>query len=205
MSYLFPLTSNDEYGVVEIGDHILVSDGVISIPQDVSVTSSVEFANVAASGSLSLDGLSVITTITPAAGAGISITSLDTSGPDAGFTVNNTGVISLVAGDNITLSGSNGTVTINASGSGTMKTVGVSTNYTALATDEYIGGTANGITITLPAGVPGKVYMVKNEGAGNNVVVSATAPAKIDGSVSKALSNYASITVVFRNGNWNIV
>lgn len=205
MSYLFPLTSNDEYGVVEIGDHILVSDGVISIPQDVSVTSSVEFANVAASGSLSLDGLSVITTITPAAGAGISITSLDTAGPDAGFTVNNTGVISLVAGDNITLSGSNGTVTINASGSGTMKTVGVNANYTALATDEYIGATVSGITVTLPAGVTGKVYMVKNEGAGNNVVVSATAPEKIDGSVSKALSNYASITTVFRNGNWHIV
>lgn len=205
MSYLFPLGSTTEYGVVEIGDHIVVSDGVISIPQDVSITSSVEFANIAAADTMTLDGLSVITTITPAAGAGISITSLAAGGPDAGFTVNNTGVISLVAGDNITLSGSNGTVTINASGSGTMKTVGVSTNYTALATDEYIGATAAGITITLPTGVTGKVYMIKNEGAGNNVVVSATAPEKIDGAVSKALSNYASITVVFRAGNWHIV
>lgn len=205
MSYLFPLGSTAEYGVVEIGDYIQVTDGIISIPQDVATTASVTFADVSASTTLTLNGDSVITSIAPLAGPGISITAVDNTGPATGFTVNNTGVTSIIAGNNISIDTSTGAVTITASGSGQVKTVGTAVNYTALADDEYIGGTASGITITLPLGVVGKVYMVKNEGAGNNVVVSATAPEKIDGAVSKALANYASISVVFRAGNWHII
>lgn len=206
MAYLHPIATKTELGNISVGDFIDVTvDGAISIPQDISTTASVDFGSVAATSALTLNGQSVITSIVPIAGLGISIDGLDSVGPDVEFAINNTGVTSIVAGENITIDNSTGAVTITASGSGKVKTVSTAVNYTALADDEYIGGTASGITITLPAGVEGKVYMIKNENAGNNVVVSATTPEKIDGSVSKALSNYASITVVFRAGKWNIV
>lgn len=206
MAYLHPIATKTDLGVVTVGDYIGVTvDGVISIPQDVSTTAAVTFGSVSATTALSLNGNSVITSITPSAGTGISITALDSVGPDTGFTVNNTGVTSIVAGDNISISSATGAVTITATGSGKVKTVATAVNYTALADDEYIGGTASGITITLPLGVTGKVYMIKNENAGNNIVVSGTAPEKIDGAVSKALANYASITVISRGGNWHII
>lgn len=206
MSYLHPIATTTDLGVVSVGSNIYVTvDGAVSIPQDVSTTAAVTFDDVSATTSLTLNGNSVITSIAPAAGTGISITGLDSVGPATSFTVNNTGVTSIVAGSNITIDNSTGTVTITASGSGQVKTVATAVNYTALADDEYIGGTANGITITLPMGVTGKVYMIKNEGAGNNIVVSSTAPEKIDGAVSRALANYASITVVARGGNWHII
>lgn len=205
MAYLHPISSKTELGVVKIGDYINITGGEISIPQDIAPNASVSFNSLAAATGLTLNGASVITSVLPVAGAGISITDLDNTGPNTGFTVNNTGVTSIVAGENITINNSTGTVTITATGSGKVKTVSTAVNYTAAADDEYIGGIANGITVTLPLGVAGKVYMIKNENAGNNIIVSATAPEKIDGSVSKALANYASITVVFRAGTWHVI
>lgn len=206
MAYLHPIATTTDLGVVQIGDYInITTNGEISIPQDISTTASVTFGSLSATDTLTLNGSSVITSIAPIAGPGISVTGLDSTGPDTGFTINNTGVTSVVAGENITIDNSTGTVTISATGSGKVKTVGTAVNYTALADDEYIGGTANGITITLPPGVVGKVYMIKNENAGNNIIVSATTPEKIDGAVSRALANYASITVVFRAGTWHVI
>jgi len=114
-------------------------------------------------------------------------------------------VYKLLAGDNITLSAASGIVTISATGEGILKTVGVATNYTALATDEYIGATVNPTTITLPAGITGKEYTIKNEATSGQTTLKATGTDKIDGSTSKNLSSYASLTVVYRNGVWNII
>lgn len=205
MAYLHPISSKVELGAVQVGDFINVLDGEISLPQDISPNASVSFNTLAAATGLTLNGASVITTVTPIAGLGISIAGLDTIGPDVEFAINNTGVTSIVAGENITIDNATGTVTITATGSGKVKTVSTAVNYTAAADDEYIGGTAKNITITLPTGTTGKVYMIKNENAGNNITVSATAPEKIDGSVSRALANYASITVVFRAGTWHVI
>ena len=117
----------------------------------------------------------------------------------------NSVVTSLVAGNNISISGSTGNITITATGSGIVTTVGVANNYTALTTDEYIGATANSVTITLPTGTTGKSYMIKNEGAGGSVTVSATGPDKIDGSPNKSLSNNASLSVIYRASQWRII
>jgi len=46
MSYLAQPTSVDEYGVVKIGDFIEVSDGIVSLLQDVSPIASVQFESV---------------------------------------------------------------------------------------------------------------------------------------------------------------
>jgi hypothetical protein len=84
------------------------------------------------------------------------------------------------------------------------------TNYTATADDCYIGATNNdddehaSITITLPIGVDGKLYYIKNQGSGN-IKVQGTSGQTIDGSSSKTLGTNGSFIVVFAGGRWNIL
>lgn len=207
MSYLFPEGSTTERGVIEVGSNITVVNGVISIPQSVATTADVVFKTVGATDQLKLDGKSVVTTVTPTAGTGISVTAVTTVGPTAAFTINNTGVTKIVAGTNITISPSGGTgdVTINAAAEGILQTVGTAVAYTATATDEYIGVTANPTIVTLPTGVVGKTYIVKNESAGGTTTVTGTLGQLLDGSLTKSLNNNASLSVVFRAGAWRII
>jgi hypothetical protein len=114
-------------------------------------------------------------------------------------------VYKLIAGDNIILSSTSGVVTISSFGEGILKTTGVALNYTALATDEYIGATANPTIITLPLGIVGKTYIIKNEAGSGKTTIKGTAAESIDGSLTKDLTSYASVSVVFRNGKWNVI
>lgn len=255
MSYLFPIGSTTEIGVVEVGSNITVLNGVISIPQSVAITATPTFAslttttsltspaitdssltsgritfagaggllsdsnsltfnsgtntlsvpNVNVSTALTLNGNSVVTSVTPTAGNGISLTSVTTSGPASAFTVNNTGVLSLIAGTGITVSSATGNVTISATGATIINTKGVAANYTLLSTDDYVGATVQGITLTLPAGVLGQTYILKNEGGSGAVSIAATSPDTIDGSATKSMNSNASITVVYRAGAWRII
>lgn len=77
------------------------------------------------------------------------------------------------------------------------------TNYTALLSDYYIGATKKNITITFPAGVVGKVYIVKNQSDGN-ITVKGTGQ-DLDQAVSKSLGSDTSLTVVFDGTRWNLV
>lgn len=205
MSYLHPEASELEFGVVKVGNNIDVLDGTISIPQSIDIFSNVTFDTVNVTTDLLLDGNTVVTNVAPAAGTGISVTGLISDGPDVSFTINNTGVIELFAGNNISVSSNVGAITISATGTGILQTNGVSTSYTALDTDEYIGITSNSVVVTLPVGVVGKTYIIKNEGAGNGPTVTGSGGQLIDGSISRALNNNASITVIFRAGAWRIV
>jgi len=76
-------------------------------------------------------------------------------------------------------------------------------NYTALATDYYIGATKKDITITLPLGIVGKVYIVKNQVSGN-IKVKGTGQ-DLDSSGDKTLGSEASLFVVFDGTRWNII
>lgn len=225
MSYLFPEGSTTERGVVEVGSNIDVLDGVISIPQSVATTANITFNDVNVNGDLNIAGdtLSlgsisagnifdntnrVVTSVTPSAGDGISLTSVTTTGPTTSFTVNNTGVLSLIAGTGITLSGSTGDITVSATGADFLNTIGVTNNYTATATDEYIGVNSTSlVTVTLPTGIEGRQYIIKEErGSGTGKVnVQGTGSEKIDGSSFKQLTANASLTVVFRAGTWRII
>ncbi len=206
MSYLFPQGTSTDLGVLEVGANIDVdADSIISIPQSVAPTATVVFDTIYATTDLLLDGATVVTSVTPSAGTAISITGATTNGPATSFTINNTGVTSIVAGQNISISSSTGAVTISAATEGILQTVGASTNYTALESDEYIGITANSVTVTLPTGVVGKTYIVKNEGAGNGPILTTTGGQLIDGSTTRAVNNNASISVVFRAGAWRII
>jgi hypothetical protein len=182
---------------------LLTDDGDLTYDP---VTNTLSVVNLNASGTLKLNGNSVVTSVTPTAGTGISLTSVTTSGPAAAFTVNNTGVTKIVAGTNVTISpaGGTGDVTINASSSPLITTVATAVAYTALATDEYIGVTANPTTVTLPTGVTGKTYIIKNETTGSTTVTG-TLGQLLDASLTKVLGANASITVVFRGTAWRII
>ena len=122
------------------------------------------------------------------------------------ITLNGTPVVyKLIAGDNISLSAASGVVTISAASEGILKTVATAANYTATATDEYIGVTANPTLVTLPTGVVGKTYIIKNEATTGKTTVKGTGAEFIDGTANKDLTSYASLSVVFRNGKWNVI
>lgn len=122
------------------------------------------------------------------------------------ITLNGTPVVyQLIAGNNITLSATSGVITISAATEGILKTVGTATNYTAAADDEYIGVVATPALITLPAGITGKTYIIKNEASSGNTTIKGTGAEFIDGTSTKVLTSYASLSVVFRNGKWNVI
>jgi hypothetical protein len=203
MAYLAQPTSKTDYGVVGIGSFIDVLEGIISLEQDVSPNASVSFNQV------SIGGSDVVTSVNPVAGAGISITNLVSIGNTVGFAVSNTGVLSVTAGDGITLSGSTGNITISATGADLIATIGVTGSYTATADDEYIGVfSASAVTITLPVGVTGRVYTIKDEyGQGSGkITIKPSGTELIDNKADYIISvPNQSVSVVFRGGQWRII
>lgn len=203
MAYLAQPTSKTDYGVVGIGSFINVLNGFISLDQDLSPTGIVSFQQV------SIGGSAVVTSVNPVAGAGISITNLVSIGNTVGFAVSNSGVLSLTAGDGIAISTSRGNITISAAGADLISTIGVTGNYTATSTDEYIGVySAAAVTITLPIGITGRVYTIKDEyGQGSGkITIQPSGTEKIDNANNYVISvPYQSVSVVFRGGQWRII
>lgn len=203
MAYLAQPTTKTDYGVVSIGDFINVLDGIISLEQDVSPDASVSFNQVTVSGKVA------VTSVTPSGGTGIQLTDVVSSGNTTSFTITNTGVLSLTAGDGITISNSTGNVVISASGADLISTIGVTSNYTATINDEYIGVySPSAVTITLPSGVTGRVYTIKDEyGQGSGkITVQPSGTEKIDNANNYIISvPNQSVSVVFRGGQWRII
>ena len=77
-------------------------------------------------------------------------------------------------------------------------------SYLVTNTDSYVGATSNNITITLPTGILGRVYYVKNQSSGN-VKVQGTGGQTIDGSAFKTLGSNSGVMVVFDGSRWNIL
>jgi hypothetical protein len=206
MSYLSEPTSKDGYGVVKVGDNIKVTvDGVISLDQDLSPGADVMFGDILGDAVYS-NGALVVTSVTPSAGAGVSISDLEPNGSAVSYTVNNTGVLSLVAGPGIAISAATGDITVSSTGADLLAVSGTTTSYTALPTDEYIGvSSPTAVSITLPAGVPGRVYYIKDEyGQGSGkITVQPAAGELIDGKNNYVIGvPYQSIAIVFRAGGW---
>lgn len=203
MAYLAQPTSKTEYGVVGVGDFINVLDGFVFLEQDVSPDASVSFLQV------TIDGSVAVTSVTPASGDGIELTDVISTGNDTSFTITNTGVLSLTAGDGISLSASTGNITISSSGADLISTVGVTGSYTATADDEYIGVySAAAVTISLPVGVTGRVYIIKDEyGQGSGkITIAPDGVQLIDNKPNYVISvPNQSVSVVFRGGQWRII
>lgn len=209
MSYLSQPTTTSSFGVVQIGSNIDVVDGIISVPQYLSSTSSVVFAEVNVTGELLSYGQQVVTSVSPDAGPGISLTNVVSTGTATSFTINNTGVLSVTAGSGVSISTSTGNITISATGADLIAVYGTSTNYTATGDDEYIGvSSVAPVTISLPTGIPGRVYTIKDEyGQGSGkITVSPVVGELIDGKINYIISvPYQSISTVFRAGQWRII
>lgn len=209
MSYLSQPTSVQDYGVVKIGDYIEVVDGVISGQQNLASNASPTFANVDITGNLTADGDLVITSVTPSAGSGISLSNVVTNGYASRFTVNNTGVLKLTAGPGISLTANTGNIVVSSTGADLMHVYGTTTNYAATYDDEYIGVNSTGsVTITLPAGIEGRVYYIKDEhGQGSGkITIKPKEEEKIDNSTAYIISvPYQCVGVVFRAGQWRII
>lgn len=109
------------------------------------------------------------------------------------------GVVQVGTGLSITPQG-----VLSATGSGLVNVKIANSNYTALATDYYIGANTNGITITLPLGVVGKIYVVKNQVNGN-VTLTTTAGQQIDNSTNKTLGSSKCFIVLFNGTRWSII
>ena len=203
MAYLAQPTSKTDYGVVGIGSFIDVLEGIISLEQDVSPNASVSFNQV------SIGGSDVVTSVNPITGVGISITNLVSIGNTVGFAVSNTGVLSVSAGAGISVSNSTGYVTISATGADLIATIGVTGSYTATVDDEYIGVfSAAAVTISLPLGITGRVYTIKDEyGQGSGkITIQPSGTEQIDNKPNYIISvPNQSVSVVFRGGQWRII
>jgi hypothetical protein len=92
----------------------------------------------------------------------------------------------------------------------THKRTSTGINYTVLGPDHYIGCTAGGITITLPAvaNMSGRVIVVKDESgaaAATPIIVQASGAELIDGINTYTLtSNFQSVTLIGTGTSWKI-
>lgn len=203
MAYLAQPTTKTDYGVVGIGSYINVFNGFISLDQDVSPLSTVAFRQV------SIGGSNVVTSVTPTAGAGVSISNLVSIGNTVSYTVTNTGVLSVAAGAGISVSNSTGNIIITSAGADLISTIGVTGSYSATLNDEYIGVfSASAVTISLPTGINGRVYTIKDEyGQGSGkITVQPSGVEKIDNANNYVISvPYQAISIVFRGGQWRVI
>lgn len=131
-------------GGVGIGKNLYVG-GTLNIAGGTSITGNIAGADITDNGSR------VLTTVTPVAGGAINVSNLTKTGSTVTFTVNNLGVHSLAGTtDNITVSQSTGSVTLNL---GTVGTAGTYTYASSLTTDQFgrvLSVTANTATGTGP-------------------------------------------------------
>lgn len=82
--------------------------------------------------------------------------------------------------------------------------------YTALATDYFLCvDTATApVTITLPTGILGAVYIIKDcsgDAATNPITIQGTGGELVDGSVGTINTPYGSVSLIFNGTDWSIV
>jgi len=114
-------------------------------------------------------------------------------------TTTSLGVVQIGSGLAITPAG-----LLSATNSGLESVKLTSVDYTATASDYFIGATKKDITITLPLGIIGKTYAIKNQVTGN-ITVTGTGSQKIDNSLTQKLEVNKSIIVIFDGVLWNII
>jgi len=124
----------------------------------------------------------------------------------------NLGVVQI--GDNINVD-ANGVISVaNTFVTGSCCNVNVklvTSNYTAAANDCYVGvkstdddDSPTPVVITLPLGVLGKQYIIKNQKSGN-IKVQGTSGQKLDTSAFKTLGAEASLIAIFDGTRWNLI
>lgn len=84
--------------------------------------------------------------------------------------------------------------------------VAKTTTYAAAKTDHIINATSGTFTVTLPTAVSdtGREFVLKNSGTGV-LTIATTSSQTIDGSTTRTLNQYDSLTVVSDGANWIII
>jgi hypothetical protein len=81
--------------------------------------------------------------------------------------------------------------------------------YTALSTDYFLCVLTNGVvTITLPTGILGTVYIVKDcfgDAVTNPITIQGTGGQLVDGSTAIINTNFGSLQFIFNGTDWSIV
>ena len=116
-------------------------------------------------------------------------------------TTTNLGVVQVGSGLSITPTG---ILSATGSSSSFINVTLTNVDYTATAADYYIGATKKDIDITLPLGITGRVYVIKNQATGN-IKVKCSGGQTLDTSSSKTLGSESSIIVVFDGSRWNVI
>ena len=119
-------------------------------------------------------------------------------------TTSSLGVVEIGSGLSIT---PQGVLSANNSGGDCCKIISVKLvddDYSITNNDYFIGATEKNITLTLPLGILGRVYYIKNEINGN-IKIKGTSGQTIDGSILSTLGSNAGIIVVFDGTRWNIL
>lgn len=117
------------------------------------------------------------------------------------------GVVKIGTGINVT----SGVISVTPNGQvNTVRVTDADSPYLVTADDYYIGcaGQGAGITIDLPPGIDGRVLVIKSEaGQPSDVVIVPNGLQSIEnvGSYTILSATDGSVTLVFRNTNWNVV
>jgi hypothetical protein len=111
--------------------------------------------------------------------------------------------------DNINIGSGNQTIGGGGNPSPVVVTDVTTPTYTALATDYMLCVLTNGpVTITLPTGILGTVYIVKDcfgDANNNPITIQGTSGQLVDGSTAIVNTPYGSISLIFNGTDWSIV
>lgn len=132
-------------------------------------------------------------------------------------TVTPAGVVPVTVDANIATTSSLGIIQIGSglsvSPAGILSTIGNSSllnvyltgvNYTANNTNFFIGTTEDDVIITLPLGVTGKVFIIKNQARGS-IRVRGSSGQTLDGSTTKTLGTNSSLMALFDGTEWALI
>ena len=129
--------------------------------------------------------------------------------PLEAFSTNSPNYQQQIINDNDTINVGSGTQIIGGNPSPVTVTNVTTPTYTALATDYFlcVDTATTPVTITLPTGILGTVYIVKDcsgDANTNNITIQGTGQL-VDGSVATINVPYGSIQLIFNGTEWSIV
>jgi hypothetical protein len=115
-----------------------------------------------------------------------------------------------IVNDNDTINIGSGNQIIGGNPSPVTVTNVTTPTYTALGSDYFlcVDTSTTPVTITLPTGILGTVYIVKDcmgDANTNNITIQGTGGQLVDGSVATINSPFGSIQLIFNGVEWSIV
>jgi hypothetical protein len=113
-------------------------------------------------------------------------------------------------GDNDIINVGSGNITIGGNPSPVTVTAVITPEYTATAQDYFlcVDTSTQPVAITLPTGILGTVYIVKDcsgDANTNNITVAGTGGELVDGGAATINSPYGSLSFIFNGSEWSIV